>query len=155
MSLNSRSVTAGNIKTKSNMQSGATYHYGAGNAGLRRDPSTGEPGYGGAVSVDVLREELPWIQEQCKARGKPPLDLAMSSGPPLNILPKSKRSGRRTRDELQFFTCEGTIDELLEEFVAYKEAGATSFVVNFPATGVEDYLGHAETFAREFMPALA
>ena len=78
----------------------------------------------------------------------------MSSAPPLNFLSKSNKARRVPISEIDFFTCEGTVDELRDEFLAFKEAGSTSFVTNFMPTTIDAYLEGARLFMKEIAPAL-
>jgi probable F420-dependent oxidoreductase len=114
---------------------------------------TFEPNFRNTVSVQGIREEIAWANAQRAAIGKPPLAIAVSSSPPLVFSDRPKWPGRK-RGEIEFFTCDGTPDELLEEFLAYKEVGATDFVVNFPGNTPEEFLRSARIFAEKFMPAL-
>jgi probable F420-dependent oxidoreductase len=108
----------------------------------------------GAISARALREQVAWSAAQRKADKKPPLEYAVSSAPPLRFLERSARGRPRQRAEIQYFTCEGTIGELREEFLAFKDAGATSYVVNFPPASAAAYLDGARTFMREIATAL-
>lgn len=107
-----------------------------------------------SVSTRRLAELKSWADEERAKAGQPPLEYAVSSAPPLNFLPKSARSRRRPVSEIEFFSCEGTVDEIRDEFLAYKEAGATSYVTNFMPTTPEAYLEGARLFMKEIAPAL-
>ena len=77
----------------------------------------------------------------------------MSSAPPLKILDKARSKDSGSAGSVEYFTGEGTPDELIREFKAFEQAGATTFVVNFWGNTAGEFLRHAETFAREVMPA--
>jgi len=109
----------------------------------------------GAVSTGHLREDIAWSSAERRLLGKPPLEYAVSSAPPLKFLDRPRHARRRALAEIEYFTCEGTPDELLDEFQAYREAGATSFVVNFWGETPEEFLQSAGTFAKRIMPALS
>ncbi len=107
-----------------------------------------------SVSTRRLTELKDWADKERAMVGKPPLEYAVSSAPPLNFLPKSARGSRMPISRIEFFSCEGTVDEIRDEFLAFKEAGATSYVTNFMPTTVETYLEGARTFMKEIAPAL-
>jgi probable F420-dependent oxidoreductase len=106
------------------------------------------------VSVRDLRRHVAWSSAECAKQKRPPLEYAVSSAPPLVFLERSKRGKPRRRAEIDFFTCEGTPGELREEFLAFKDAGATAYVVNFPPASAAAYREGAEIFMREIAPAL-
>jgi len=111
-----------------------------------------DPNVRNSLSREELIEEVAWSKEQRKALGKPPLHFAVSCGAPIHVLDKSKW-GRRSIESISRFTCEGTPEELVEEFSAFRQAGADSFVVSFFGNTIEEYLHHATRFAKEVMPA--
>jgi probable F420-dependent oxidoreductase len=106
------------------------------------------------LSAADLRETAARANRARSAAGKPPLDFAVSSSPPLTFLAKSERAQTLRREQVECFTCRGTVDELRTEFLAYKEAGATDYVVNFPPASVEQFLAGARLFMGEIAPGL-
>lgn len=96
-----------------------------------------------------------WLQiiYRLWAEGKPPLDYAMSSAPPLKILDKGRSKDNKSAEPVEYFTGEGTPGELIREFKAFEQAGATTFVVNFWGNTAGGFLRNAEIFAREVMSA--
>jgi probable F420-dependent oxidoreductase len=119
----------------------------------RGQPSSWEPKVRAIASVAEIREAAAWAQRQRAALGKPPLAIGGSSMLPLVFTDRPRWPGRR-REQIEYFTCEGTPEELLEEFLTYKEAGVTDFAVNFPGNTPEKFLRSARTFAKEIMPVL-
>ena len=113
-----------------------------------------DAGVANSRNRERLIEGIRWSREQRRAAGRPDLEYAVSSGPPVTILERSKRSAPRPRSAIDRFSCEGTPAELLEEYQVFKEAGADSFIVNFTGNTIEEYLKDATTFAREVMPHL-
>ena len=117
------------------------------------EPQTGTRDRG-SVTAQELKDEIAWANEQRAAQGKPPLKSVASSGIPLTFLEKSERGRSGSRKDVRYFTARGTPDELLEEFLAFKEAGADYYMVKFTGDTPDDYLRDAETFARHFSPPL-
>ncbi|MEE9286427.1 MAG: TIGR03619 family F420-dependent LLM class oxidoreductase [Dehalococcoidia bacterium] len=112
------------------------------------------PAERGSVTVSELKEEMAWANQQRQALGKPPLQCVASSGIPLTFLERSEGAAPRSRSEVAYFTARGTPEELLEEYLAFKEAGADYAMVKFTGDTPEDYLRDAETFASRIMPGL-
>ena len=77
-----------------------------------------------------------------------------SSAPPLEILDRTRTRGGAA-EPLHYFSGRGNPDELRDEFQAFADAGATSFVVNFWGDTPAEFLEAARIFAKEIMPAFA
>lgn len=122
--------------------------------GFPREGTETETRDRGSVTAQELRDEIVWANEQRAAQGKPPLQCVASSGIPLTFLEKSEGGRSGSRKDVGYFTARGTPDELLEEFLAFKEAGADYYMVKFTGDTPDDYLRDAETFARHIMPHL-
>lgn len=103
------------------------------------------------VSLEEFAEDVAWSTREREALGKPPLDYVASSAPPLEIL--DRPSARDATSAMEYFSGRGNPDELREEFQAFANAGATSFVVNFSAETPAAFLASARIFASEILPA--
>jgi alkanesulfonate monooxygenase SsuD/methylene tetrahydromethanopterin reductase-like flavin-dependent oxidoreductase (luciferase family) len=100
------------------------------------------------VSVSEFAEDVAWSVQQREALGKSPLDYVASSAPPLEILDRARSRGGAA-EPLSYFSGRGNPDELRDEFQAFADAGATSFVVNFWGDTPGDFLESARIFTKE------
>ena len=104
------------------------------------------------VSISELAEDVAWSRQEREALGKPPLDYVASSAPPLEILDRPRTHSEAT-EPLSYFSGRGNPDELRDEFQAFADVGATSFVVNFWGETPGEFLTSARIFAKEIMSA--
>jgi probable F420-dependent oxidoreductase len=139
---------------------------GSSRAALRRAVRIGDgwtptcfpyPMFGGdrsCVSIPEFAEDVAWSSQERATLGMPPLEYVASSAPPLEILDRP-RARSASKKPITYFSGKGNPDELRDEFQAFVDAGATSFVVNFWGDTPEAFLEAAQIFAKEVMPAFA
>jgi probable F420-dependent oxidoreductase len=106
---------------------------------------------GGSVTRDELPDMLAWAREQRAAAGKPPLECVPSSGVPFTFTEQPRHPGR-TPQEIQQFSAVGTVEEILEEFQLFSEAGCSKFVIRLGGKDAQEFLQQARIFAEKVMP---
>jgi probable F420-dependent oxidoreductase len=109
------------------------------------------PSDGVQVTRDEIPELLAWAADERSAAGLPMLDCVPSSGMPLTFTEHPRHPGRRPSDVQQFSSL-GTVDEILEEFQLFYQAGCTKFVIRVGGEDATEFLRVAEIFSREVMP---
>ncbi|MDH6292841.1 TIGR03619 family F420-dependent LLM class oxidoreductase [Rhodococcus opacus] len=106
----------------------------------------------------VLREELPdmmdWANKQRAAAGLPALECIPGSGVPWNITDRPAHPGRRP-EEIQQFSAIGTVDEILEEYQLFYQAGCRRFSIRLAGADTDDFLRQADIFANQIMPFIS
>jgi probable F420-dependent oxidoreductase len=112
------------------------------------------PSDGVDVMRDDLKDMLAEAAEQRAAMGRAPLECIVSAGMPLVFSESPQHRGRRPA-EVQQFSGKGTAEEVAEEFVLFKEAGVTGFVIRLPGESLDAFLGTAETFMTAVLPLIS
>lgn len=112
------------------------------------------PGPRGWVTAQELKADMAWANEQRKALGKPPLKSAGSGGIPITFTTTPQRGRGFSRKDVTYFTSKGTVEEMTEEFMAFKETGVSYYVVKFTGDTPAEFLRSAEIFANKIMPKL-
>jgi alkanesulfonate monooxygenase SsuD/methylene tetrahydromethanopterin reductase-like flavin-dependent oxidoreductase (luciferase family) len=111
------------------------------------------PGARNSLTLEEFRKEADWARrESTRVRNKP-LRIVLSSGPVLEVLDSIVHPDRKISD-LDAFSGRGTVDELIEEFTVFKQAGADAFYVTFSGSSLSDYLHNARRFMGEVAPEL-
>ena len=77
----------------------------------------------GIPRADRGRIMTEWLKIMYRlwAEEKATLDYAMSSAPPLKILGKARSKDSQPAKAIEYFTAEGTPDELIREFKAFEQ----------------------------------
>ena len=105
--------------------------------------------------ADVLRDQVPamleWARQQRAAAGLPRLECVPDSGVPWTFTGKPAHPGRKPAD-IQQFSAIGTVEEILEEFQLFCQAGCDRFAIRLAGTGTDDFLRQARVFAEQIMP---
>jgi hypothetical protein len=103
----------------------------------------------------VLRNDIPAMLEQARveraAVGLAPLECIPDSGVPWTFTEKPAHPGRKPED-IQMFSATGTVDEILQEFQLFHQAGCSKFVIRLAGANTDDFLRQAKLFADEIMP---
>jgi probable F420-dependent oxidoreductase len=108
-------------------------------------------GDGGHVFRDQVPAMLEWAAKERVAAGLPPLECVPDSGVPWTITEKPAHPGRKPED-IQQFSAIGTVDEILEEFQLFHQAGCERFAIRLAGSDTDDFLRQASVFAKQIMP---
>jgi probable F420-dependent oxidoreductase len=111
------------------------------------------PGARNSLSLSQFLEERKWADEQCRVRGRKPLEYVLSAGPTLRVSDRPMHAGRK-RADIAHFTGEGTIEELIDEFACFNTARPQAFYVTFSGASITEYLRNAELFMTRVAPTL-